>query len=381
MYGTMMPANPTSAPRARPFPLTTPFIALESAFWALVAVLFAVQATTRRDVGLVTAFGQSFVSFVPCILLTPVIALLAVRHRFPTPTDAASWLAHGLGLLGFLTIGGGMMGLFDWLVWPEGTSSAFASMGSAMIRYLAFDTMIYALVVMAALAWLYAREAQERTLAAATLQGQLVEARLHALTAQLQPHFLFNTLNAISALVRENPGQAERLLARLSELLRQTLREGTQPETTLESELAFLEKYVEVQETRFGPRLAVTFEVDPEVLDARVPRLLLQPIVENAIRHGIAPRSGPGAVHVGAARHGNEIRLTVRDDGVGMPNARNGAELREGIGLRTTRARLRAMYGDAHGFALDANPEGGTTCTLTLPLRRATNGTPERGDG
>ena len=360
--------NTTTPGRPRPFPLTARFIGLEGAFWALVAFLFAVQAATRRDVTLATAFAQSVVSFIPCVLLTPVIALLAIQFRFPKPTDPRSWIAHGAGLIGFLTIGGGMMGLFDSLMWPAETSSLLATMGGAMIRYLAFDTMIYVLVVMAALAWQYAREAHERTLAAATLQGQLVEARLHALTAQLQPHFLFNTLNAISALVRENPSQAERLLARLSELLRQTLREGTQPETTLESELAFLEKYVEVQETRFGPRLAVTFEVDPDVLDARVPRLLLQPIVENAIRHGIAPRSGPGSVHVGAARQGSQVRLTVRDDGVGLPSA----ELREGIGLRTTRARLREMYGDAHAFTLDPNADGGTTCTLTLPLRRAT---------
>jgi LytS/YehU family sensor histidine kinase len=301
------------------------------------------------------------------------MALLAMRFRFADGTRLTSTLAHLGGVTGFLTIGGGMMGLFEWLRYTPRQGSATSAIEAAMIHFLAFDALIYVLVVAAALAYVYAREAHERATTTAALQGQLAEARLHVLTAQLQPHFLFNTLNAISALVREDASQAERLLARLSELLRHTLRDVGQHETTLESELDFLEKYVEVQETRFGPRLAVTFEVDPDVLDARVPRLLLQPIVENAIRHGVAPRAGPGMVHVSARRDGNRVCLAVRDDGLGIDA--NGGVVHDGIGLRTTRARLEQMYGDAQTFHIDAHPDGGTVCTMVLPIRRNGNGT------
>ena len=215
------------------------------------------------------------------------------------------------------------------------------------------------------MALVYAREALETRAMSQRLQGQLAEARLHVLTAQLQPHFLFNTLNAIAALVRDDPTLAERLLARLSELLRHSLRDGTDAETTLESELSFLEKYLEVQEARFGPRLAVTFQVDPALLDAKVPRLILQPLVENAIRHGIAPRSGPGAIQVSASQDGDRVRLSVLDDGLGLAG-----KLSEGIGLRSTRERLRQLYGDDQHFTLARAPHGGTSCTLSLPLRR-----------
>jgi LytS/YehU family sensor histidine kinase len=207
-------------------------------------------------------------------------------------------------------------------------------------------------------------ESRQRAVAAATYARQLAEARLHVLSAQLQPHFLFNALHAISALVWEDPARADRLLARLSDMLRLTLRSGTRVETTLAEEVALLQRYAEIQEARYGDRLRVSFEVDARVRAALVPRLILQPLVENAIRHGVTRRITPGQVEVRAWEGGGRLNLTVRDDGVGL-----GTTVREGVGLSITRARLRQLYGGEQRFALAPAPGGGAVCTLSIPLR------------
>jgi LytS/YehU family sensor histidine kinase len=188
------------------------------------------------------------------------------------------------------------------------------------------------------------------------------------LSAQLQPHFLFNALHAISALIWEDQARAERLLARLSEMLRLTLRSGTRVETTLDEELALLRRYAEIQEARYGDRLRVSFDVEPRVREALVPRLILQPLVENAIRHGITRRIAPGQVDVRAWAGEGRLHLLVRDDGVGLTT---GVPVREGVGLTITRARLRQLYGQEQRFALASRPEGGALCTLSIPLRTA----------
>ena len=350
------------------------WIAGNIAFWTAIAVLFTVQVTVRPGVHPPPArlLAYELASFVPCMLLAPAIAIFALRFRFRATQIGRAAVAHALGLVTFMVVGGAMMGAFEWLLpWERSGAGIASAAGRAIISYVASDVLIYTLIVATAQAFAYAREAQERSVAAARLQGQLAEARLHVLTSQLQPHFLFNTLHAISALVRESPIEAERLLVRLSELLRHALRSGMQGETSLVEELSFLEKYVEIQEARFGPRLRVTFEIEPPLFDATVPSLLLQPLVENAIRHGIARRPGPGTVQVSARREGERVRITVADDGVGLPAP---DRIPEGIGLRTTRARLRQLYGDEHQFALTSPPAGGTLCTMVLPLRLDGNG-------
>jgi LytS/YehU family sensor histidine kinase len=217
---------------------------------------------------------------------------------------------------------------------------------------------------MAVLSLAYGRESRIRALRAARLQTQLAEAQLHALGAQLQPHFLFNTLHMISALVRHDPKRAEQLIARLSDLLREMLDNGERVEVSLAEELAFLEKYIEIQEARFGPRLQVHFEIAPSVRSARVPRLVLQPLLENAIRHGIARRSEPGTVVIGAAIADGLLVMTVRDDGVGVPQS---GPAREGVGLSSTRARLLQLYGSASRFTIAPADGGGTLCTIHIP--------------
>lgn len=212
------------------------------------------------------------------------------------------------------------------------------------------------------------RRYRERELHAAQLQTQLARARLHALEMQLQPHFLFNTLNSISELVHDDPGAAELMVAQLGDLLRMTMSGEGREEVPLSRELELVGAYLEIERTRFQDRLSVKKMVEPDVLDALVPTLLLQPLVENAVRHGLSPRVAPGTVTLAARRVGDRLRITVRDDGRGLPPP---GERRERVGVGNTRARLRQAYGDAHRFELADAPGGGTQVLIEIPWRPA----------
>ncbi len=215
---------------------------------------------------------------------------------------------------------------------------------------------------------LYSRRLREEELARSRLATQLATARLEALKMQLHPHFLFNTLNAISALVHQDPIAAERMILRLSDLLRQALAEASTQEVPLKKEVDFLSTYLEIEQVRFGERLRVAMDIDPEAWDALVPNLLLQPLVENAIRHGIAPVARAGCITVSAHQFGAELELTVADDGRGFPT---GGPHREGVGLGTTRARLRELYGSAQSLDIESPATGGSSVRIRIPLRKA----------
>src|SRR6185369_4509061 len=209
----------------------------------------------------------------------------------------------------------------------------------------------------------YYREGREREIHAAALEAQLAQAQLQTLKMQLQPHFLFNTLNSISALNHEDPRAANRMIARLSELLRLTLENDGAQEVSLHQELDFLKRYLEIQQVRFGDRLKVHFDVAPETMDARVPNLLLQPLVENAIQHGLAPFSAPGEIHIHASRENGLLCLRIADSGPGLPaSTPSGAP--DGIGLANTRARLQQLYGDAHRFELRNGAQRGAVAEV-----------------
>ncbi|NTX57676.1 sensor histidine kinase, partial [Myxococcus sp. CA039A] len=192
-----------------------------------------------------------------------------------------------------------------------------------------------------------ARRAHVRQRRADQLQAQLAEARLQALASQLRPHFLFNALNAVASLVHADPDAAERMLARLGDLLRHSLESHARQEVTLREEQAALVPYLDIEQIRFGPRLEVSWRLAPDVLDARVPYLALQPLVENAIRHGLAPRAEPGRIEISAEREGDVLRLFVRDDGMGPPVG--GPSRGGGVGLSNLRARLATLYGGRAG--------------------------------
>ena len=213
------------------------------------------------------------------------------------------------------------------------------------------------------------RERERRTL---ELEACLMEANLQTLKTQLQPHFLFNTLNAISSLVRRKPDTAEDMLGSLSDFLRMTLDTAQQHEVPLRREMEFLDLYLEIQQARFGDRLRIQKDIDPGALDLAVPTLILQPLVENSVRHGIEPREIGGKILIRASCHDGSLRLEVRDDGEGF-KAGQLAALREGVGLSNTKARLHELYADAHRFQIAPNPGGGLTVTVELPWRMAKN--------
>jgi len=243
-----------------------------------------------------------------------------------------------------------------FLVLDEGAKLLFLALGGTIAVYA---TLWHERLVQG-----YLLETRER----ARALDQLAEAQLHSLRLQLQPHFLFNTLNTITALIATEPRAAERMVAGLSELLRASLRLADEQEVPLARELDHLRLYVDIQQTRFGDRLAVAMDVDPAVRGALVPSLLLQPLVENAIRHGITPRAAGGRISVRATRDADELRLEVRDDGVGAAT-HDGVLAREGVGLTNTRERLRRLHGARHRFAYESRVGSGFSVRIAVPFR------------
>jgi two-component system LytT family sensor kinase len=214
----------------------------------------------------------------------------------------------------------------------------------------------------------YYRMAQDRLLKASQLETRLAEAQLQALQRQLHPHFLFNTLNAISALMHRDVEAADQMLARLSDLLRLALDQRGAQEVALKDELEFLQKYLEIEQARFGERLSVSYDIEAEALDAQVPNLILQPLVENSIRHAVAVRIEPGTIHVRVRRAGDTLELTVRDNGPGLPKTHQAGTTR-GVGLANTRSRLEHLYGASQRFTLGEPPGGGLVVTVVIPFR------------
>jgi two-component system LytT family sensor kinase len=202
---------------------------------------------------------------------------------------------------------------------------------------------------------------------AAQLQAQLADARLAALRTQLNPHFLFNTLHAVSALVERDPKGVRRMIARLSELLRTTLDGAEEQEVPLEEELAFVQRYLEIMQIRFQGRLVVHSHVEDGVREALVPNLILQPLVENAIKHGVTKITEAGRIEIRAERAGDSLVLRVRDNGPPLEEQKLRAD--EGIGLRNTRARLSQLYGSAQALALRTSGDGGVIAEVTIPFR------------
>ena len=225
---------------------------------------------------------------------------------------------------------------------------------------------VYAGVVLAWYAATYYREARDRQIQAVELESMLHQAQLEALRSQLNPHFLFNALHSMAELVHTDPKLAEQLLVRLGELLRQVLQSSNRQEVTLAEELDFIRGYVDIEQMRLGDRLHVNWDIDPNALQARVPSLVLQPLVENAIQHGIAAATAPGTLSIAARLEGASLLIEVRDNGPGLVRA---TEPQQGIGLANTRARLRRLYGERQGFELQAGE--GLTVRLRIPVSGA----------
>ncbi len=228
-----------------------------------------------------------------------------------------------------------------------------------------WEMMTYWAIVGLSHALQYHNQAQDRALRASQLETHLVEAQLQSLQRQLQPHFLFNTLNTISALMHRNVDAADDMIAKLSDLLRISLHNVGVQEVTLKQELDFLAKYLEIEQTRFRDRLTVLFDVQPDTLDVLVPNLVLQPLVENSIKHGIGPKPTPGQIEIRSRRVGSMLELEVRDNGVGLSAARL-TDFNRGVGLANTRSRLQHLYGSSHRFEFRQPPGGVPTAAAAL---------------
>jgi two-component system, LytTR family, sensor kinase len=248
-----------------------------------------------------------------------------------------------------------------WGLDPQWADSVY----EAFFRTIDFHVPIYWALLGLQHAVDYHREMRTREVDAARLETRLVEAHLHALHRQIHPHFLFNTLHAISALVHRDPDRADAMIERLSDMLRVTLSTVGRQEVTVGQELEFLRAYLDIEQVHFGSRLRVTVDVDPEVFDALVPNLVLQPLAENALRHGLAPVAGGGSLHIAARRDGDELVLCVGDDGRGLRNPAPGGH---GLGLSNTRARLHALHPGTASLTVEARQGGGVLVTVRLPF-------------
>lgn len=375
-----MPA--TSAP-ARPVGLYR-LLLIGAAVLALVtsAQHYAVMQLNAEDPSWRTvrhALNREVPFWFLWVLASPLVALAVRRVRFERRRLAPAILAHvGLALLLVLAHTAALLAVYRLTGWPTPPGPFWQVYVQGVTYRLTIGLMGYATLFGSVVAFDYYTRFRERELAAAALAAQLAEARLQTLRMQLNPHFLYNAMNTISMLVRRQESVAAvRMLAGLSDLLRTVLEESPPQEVPLGRELAFIERYLEIERQRFPDRLRVTVECPADTADALVPSLVLQPLVENAIKHGVSRRAGPGSVTVTARRAGEDLVLEVRDDGAGpldddVVTPASGIPISSaGIGLRNTADRLARLYG-ARGRLELLNPTaGGAIARVTLPFRPA----------
>ena len=319
--------------------------------------------------------GWNLVALYLFALTFPLVAAIARRQ----PVDRQNWarrlpvylawilMLSVIHLIAFCSIywvvGGPRLAQFA----PSERAMAFFNL--LFVSNMRTNLIIYGLLFVGVLAANYYRNYLTEERRAAQLREQLAHAQLQALKMQLHPHFLFNTLNAISELITKEPETAERMVIQLSDMLRLSLDAIGVEQFPLKQELEFLERYLAIEQTRFRDRLAVRMDIEPEALDAPVPSMLLQPLVENAIRHGIAPLARGGAISISARREESRLHLQVRDDGRGVVDAGANGSDRKRVGLANTRARLEQLYGSgAFTFEMRSAPDRGAEISLTIPL-------------
>src|SRR5215813_12157194 len=305
-------------------------------------------------------------------LVTPFI--LQLSNRFPLQREkfSRSIGIHAFAAPFFFIISSAISTIaYRLILGPyPGSRSLFDSFRSLIIGGFAVGLLIYWLVIGIDQATAYYRKYRERELQALSLETRLIEAQLDALRMQLHPHFLFNTLNSVSVLMRRDVDAADRMLLQLSSLLRGALARNVAHEIKLGQELEILERYLEIEQIRFQDRLTVRTHIDPSALDALVPQLFFQPLVENAIRHGIADREAGGEIDIRAERQNGMVYLQVRDNGPGL-NISNGNFI-EGVGLSNTRSRLEYLYGSDSRFEVYNAEKGGLVVAAAFPFHTET---------
>jgi two-component system LytT family sensor kinase len=353
-------------------------------FWTSLAILASVNRLLDprgfgfRGISPVGPIALAFIESWIWAALTPFVFWLSSRFS----VERSRWVVHipallAIGVVISVIVYSGLAEVreqfFETAVAHRPTPTLFAPLRDIGRFRFVNHFLVFMAVLIAGYARKYfirdqlrIREANALGARAALLQVQLADARLDALRMQLNPHFLFNTLHAIAALVERDPAGVRRMIARLSELLRLTMDSEAEHEVTLDQELSFLRRYIDIMEVRFQGRLRTSIDAGEETLEAFVPRLILQPIVENALEHGAARATGEGVVAITAQQRGDDLVITVINNGPGVEPA-----AATGVGLGNTRARLTELYGDAASFTLTSRSEGGATAEMILPFRTA----------
>jgi signal transduction histidine kinase len=339
-------------------------------FWTAIALSFATNLHLAQQVPWREAILPSLADWYSFALLSIPMLHLARRFQFHRDNWLSTALLHFFASIFFsgfwIMLRAGLAQIIDRRVYNVAPdfSNDFVDLFTKSFHK---NLWIYWVILAVSHAFENARKLNERELKTAELERSLTQAKLRALQSQLNPHFLFNTLHTISALMHIDVEKADRMVAKLSDLLRYALDNTDEHVIPLRDEITFLKRYLEIEQTRFGDRLTVTMDIPADTWDAQVPNLILQPIVENAIRHGIEPHARPGKIHLSARRENGKLILQVRDNGNGIP-ANN---TRQGIGTSNTRLRLQQLYGDRQTFTLENTEGPGLLATITLPLHQS----------
>jgi signal transduction histidine kinase len=354
----------------------------------LLALFFGAQiyfssATIHRDVSWGQALYWSFTDWYEFALLAPITFWVCQKFRLERRSwlkSAFVYLCAGLLISGIHAV---MCAAADVLQgWWTAKPVIFSkSLRGILANRTHYNLAVYAVTVCAWYAWDYYRKLRERERQAAELAAQLAQAQLQALRMQLNPHFLFNALNAVSSLMLKDVVAANKMISRLGDLLRLTLEKSDQQEVALQQEIEFLRRYLEIEQIRFGDRLQLKIDLAPSTLEAAVPNLILQPLVENAVRYAIEPREAAGQIELHSVRDNGRLVLQVSDNGPGVtaettPTAKTSNDTRERIGLNNTRERLRKLYGENQQFDLTGNAMGGLTASLSIPFKIAATAKP-----
>lgn len=350
-------------------------------FWGLIALFSILQDVFDPRPGrgdlLQGEALHTVLEYAVWAVLTPFIFWMSYRFTLDRPRWPRTVLLFLLvGLVIAIWVD-----FMDHLIWntlvPEGSDRPLSIAFILNRFHFVAEFSLYFVLLITGLARAYffrfqehQKEAAQLRMDAAQLQAHLAEARLQTLRMQINPHFLFNTLHIISDNFEEDPRIARRMIARLSEILRYTFEETSAREVPLRQELRFLDGYLDIQRFRFEDKLRVTKDIAPDVLEALIPNLILQPLVENAIKHGVGQLEGPGHIALRAWREGETLHLMVCDNGPGLssPGGDGAGMPHSGVGLRNTQERLQGLYGSSQRFVLEPAPEGGLIAHLTLPF-------------
>jgi signal transduction histidine kinase len=350
--------------------------------WTLVSIIFAgisyaaAIGENNKEFGFVSALRLNLVQFYLWAILSPLV--FRFSRRFPIelrPLNVRNLVLYFPALISFAGIHQVIHLAVLWSIIPRWRQK-YPALIDCYRAYFAFgfyiDLIIALLIVIAVHALLYYQNFRASELVQSSLKTQLAQAQLRALKMQLHPHFLFNTLHSISSLVLEDPPKANSMIARLGDFLRLTVENSEQQLVTLKEETEFLSCYLDIEQVRFGDRLTVAFELEPQTLSAQVPHLILQPVVENAVQHAIAPRAARGHINIEAKRLNSLLRVTISDNGPGMSSH---ADLlgKKGVGLTNVRTRLQQTYGSDFRFELMNAGGGGLTVVMEIPFQREAN--------